>query len=278
MIFVLNKDRKVIISQTHTFAHTNMSEEVVASLNQADENNANMSSERRHDLIMSFVDGIRNNNAWFGFSMFPSDFADDESANQKGTEYLEQICDALSESKSVRDVHVACRQLNKTLQRARNLLFAKALKKNTSILTAHWADCLVDDEAAAAIGDMLYVNKTLQTLFLHQNAIGDAGAVAIAEGMQHNVGLLQLDLDSNRFSASLGGAALGDMLENYNYCLNSITLDDRTKDVETYCQRNKDLKWIRIRPLLVDFCLAFTPMRLPSYVYACARARAVCLR
>ena len=51
---------------------------------------------------------------------------------------------------------------------------------------------------AAAVADALRVNGALQTLWLDENKIGDAGAAALADALRVNGALTELALYSNQ--------------------------------------------------------------------------------
>ena len=52
------------------------------------------------------------------------------------------------------------------------------------------------EAGAAALGEMLKVNSSLQTLLLAGNRIGEAGVLSLAEGLRVNSSLQMLDLVS----------------------------------------------------------------------------------
>ena len=87
---------------------------------------------------------------------------------------------------------------------------AESLKHNHSLLEINLGYCGISEEGCKAIGDALMVNRSLQVLDLHGNAIS-RGVVHIAESLKHNHSLLEINLSFCGISEE-GGKAIGDAL------------------------------------------------------------------
>ena len=83
-------------------------------------------------------------------------------------------------------------------------------------------NCFMDEEGAAAIGDMLAGNGTLQRLHLNACRIGDAGAGAIGQGLAHNSSLKDLSLSDDDVGDE-GAAVIGKVLAD-NSTLECLSL------------------------------------------------------
>ena len=98
------------------------------------------------------------------------------------------------------------------------------LKTNTTVTTCKVCNSFID--MATALAESLKYNKSLTTLNLNHNEIGDCGAVALGECLKYNKSLTTLNLSSNEIGDG-GAAALGECLK-YNKSLTTLDLN-RTK-------------------------------------------------
>ena len=77
---------------------------------------------------------------------------------------------------------------------------ANAMKVNQSITFLFMNDGLIGDKGAQLFGELLAVNRHLESLSLFSNRITGAGAKALAEGLKHNTTLTYLNVGNNDFS------------------------------------------------------------------------------
>ena len=103
---------------------------------------------------------------------------------------------------------------------------AESLKYNKSLTTLNLNHNEIGDCGAAALGECLKYNKSLTTLYLNRTKIGDEGATALGECLKHNKSLTTLDLNRTKIGDD-GAAALGECLK-YNKSLTTLYLN-RTK-------------------------------------------------
>ncbi|XP_069480933.1 tropomodulin-3-like [Ambystoma mexicanum] len=76
--------------------------------------------------------------------------------------------------------------------------YAKALEKNTHVKTFSLAATRSNDPVAAALADMLRVNRTLKSLNIESNFITGAGISAMVEGLKENETLSEIKIDNQR--------------------------------------------------------------------------------
>uniref|UniRef100_A0AAY5L011 Tropomodulin 2 n=1 Tax=Esox lucius TaxID=8010 RepID=A0AAY5L011_ESOLU len=76
--------------------------------------------------------------------------------------------------------------------------FAKAMERNTHVKKFSLAATRSNDPIAVAMGEMLRVNKTLQSLNLESNFITSAGASALVEALRDNDTLTEIKIDNQR--------------------------------------------------------------------------------
>ena len=100
---------------------------------------------------------------------------------------------------------------------------AECLKYNKSLTTLDLSDNRIGDDGATALGECLKYNKSLTTLDLSDNRIGDDGAAALGECLKYNKSLTTLDLSDNGIGDD-GAAALGECLK-YNKSLTTLDLN-----------------------------------------------------
>ena len=104
---------------------------------------------------------------------------------------------------------------------------AQALKSIDMItLNLSGNDNAIGDDGAVAIAEVLHHNSTLQELRLSTNSIGDDGAVALAKALHHNSTLKRLHLSSNSISDD-GAVALAKAL-HHNFTLKELHLDNNS--------------------------------------------------
>ena len=117
-----------------------------------------------------------------------------------------------------------CKVCNSLIDMATAL--AESLKYNKSLTTLNLNHNKIGDCGAAALGECLKYNKSLTTLNLGFNEIGDEGAAALGECLKYNKSLTTLDLNCTKIGDD-GAAALGECLK-YNKSLTTLYLN-RTK-------------------------------------------------
>ncbi|XP_062914224.1 leiomodin-2-like [Mobula hypostoma] len=77
-------------------------------------------------------------------------------------------------------------------------LIAEALKQNTVVKLLSLANTHADDQAACALADMLQVNRTITNLNIDSNYITGKGILAIIRAIQHNGILTELRFHNQR--------------------------------------------------------------------------------
>jgi len=70
----------------------------------------------------------------------------------------------------------------------------EALKQNKSITTLHLGNNAIGDEGTKHLADALSCNDSLTDLYLKGNKVGDVGLAALAEAMHTNMVLSNIDL------------------------------------------------------------------------------------
>eukprot|EP01028_Stygiella_incarcerata_P011670 TRINITY_DN669_c3_g1_i3.p1 TRINITY_DN669_c3_g1~~TRINITY_DN669_c3_g1_i3.p1 ORF type:complete len:213 (+),score=59.38 TRINITY_DN669_c3_g1_i3:546-1184(+) len=89
---------------------------------------------------------------------------------------------------------------------------AKALERNFSLLEVQFCHCNFQAEGAKRIGEMLWKNDILTHLDVSGNGrMGDEGVIAIAEGLERNASLKELNL-GNCGIGTEGAKRIGEML------------------------------------------------------------------
>eukprot|EP00667_Euglena_gracilis_P022674 EG_transcript_25336 len=100
---------------------------------------------------------------------------------------------------------------------------AKAFRTNTTPKEMHLRRNNIGDDGARALRNALEHNSTLQRMDLDGNNIGDDGARALRNALEHNSTLQRMDLDGNNIGDD-GARALRNALE-HNSTLQRMDLD-----------------------------------------------------
>jgi hypothetical protein len=108
-------------------------------------------------------------------------------------------------------------------------VIASSLRSN-SVLTwlSMWSNKDIGPRGAQALGEMLCVSTSLQTLKLYSCSVGDEGAGHLAVALQRNQMLEHLCLDTNGITC-IGAAAISTALP-FNQTLKSLDLESNPLD------------------------------------------------
>jgi hypothetical protein len=101
------------------------------------------------------------------------------------------------------------------------------LKMNTSVTCINLGYNAIGDEGAVALADALKVNTSVTNLALYNNVIGDEGAAALAHALQVNTSMTCVNIDRNTTDKAI--CASVDALVARNKRLRCLFLFDARK-------------------------------------------------
>eukprot|EP00980_Cylindrotheca_fusiformis_P000617 scaffold154_cov129-Cylindrotheca_fusiformis.AAC.34 len=157
--------------------------------------------------------------------------------------------------------------LNGSTLSARSLIpfFERALSSHARIQRLYLKQCNIDDCVAAAFGNALRANHSLEVCALTSCSISPKGAAEIAEGLKLNDSLRRLNLDRNNIQdagfVSLLAILPHPTLTAFSACHNQITDESMTletlRNLEELSLNGNDISdrgAVRLCEFLVDDC------------------------
>ncbi|GKY90787.1 hypothetical protein MPSEU_000051500 [Mayamaea pseudoterrestris] len=100
---------------------------------------------------------------------------------------------------------------------------------SSGLVTLHLDHNEIQSNAIAALARGLSCNTRLNALHLRSNRIDDSGCLALAQALQSNQTLQTLDLSSNPLMTATGASALLHALEDCNYSLTTLLLEQNDR-------------------------------------------------
>ncbi|KAL3791864.1 hypothetical protein ACHAW5_002915 [Stephanodiscus triporus] len=104
-------------------------------------------------------------------------------------------------------------------------LLGRLLDDDYQVTAINLSGCLIGDEGAARLADVLAANTHVHQLWLRGCAIGDAGAKALASCLEQNMSIVDLFLAFNDIGDA-GLVAISNALASSNLTLVSLELDE----------------------------------------------------